>query len=280
MAGKAAWPHSLHAEHDVLGIDCEMVGVAVPGRPGSNWRSTLCRVSVVSHSRDWHCHVHLDTWVEVEGTVMDWRSSITGLDGQSFAAKDKMSFDDVKARVQALIAGKIVVGHAVWNDLQALMISHPEHLIRDTALYDGLRPPWWHQDKLPSLKMLAKTWLEENIQNAGHDSVDDASISLKLYSMHQEGWEQSFGNACSVHADGGISIWVAGQGWSATEAQKVQIWEMQKMQMQALLFRSLAAQSWRGQLWNQWPAAAPAADFFSSSPYPSESLELSAHLFN
>ena len=33
---------------------------------------------------------------------------------------------------------RIVVGHGISNDFEALMLNHPKKLIRDTATYDPL----------------------------------------------------------------------------------------------------------------------------------------------
>lgn len=37
--------------------------------------------------------------------------------------------------VAELLKGKILVGHALKNDLDVLMLSHPRMMIRDTAKY-------------------------------------------------------------------------------------------------------------------------------------------------
>lgn len=34
-----------------------------------------------------------------------------------------------------LLKGRILVGHALKNDLDVLMLSHPRQMIRDTAKY-------------------------------------------------------------------------------------------------------------------------------------------------
>jgi RNA exonuclease 4 len=42
------------------------------------------------------------------------------------------------AAVARLIKDKILVGHALKNDLDVLMLSHPRKMIRDTATYRPL----------------------------------------------------------------------------------------------------------------------------------------------
>merc|ERR1712232_1085930 len=74
-------------------------------------------------------------------------------------------------------------GHAVWNDFEVLKLSHPPHLIMDTALCTQLRPPW-RLNALPSLKLLASYWLEEDLHTGTHDSVHDAITALKLHYLH------------------------------------------------------------------------------------------------
>lgn len=37
--------------------------------------------------------------------------------------------------VSRLLEGKVLVGHALHNDLDVLMMNHHRHMIRDTACY-------------------------------------------------------------------------------------------------------------------------------------------------
>ncbi len=37
-----------------------------------------------------------------------------------------------------IIKDKVLVGHAIKNDLDALLISHPRHLLRDTSRFKPL----------------------------------------------------------------------------------------------------------------------------------------------
>ena len=38
----------------------------------------------------------------------------------------------------SLLKNRVVVGHGLSNDFEALMVSHPKGLIRDTAFYEPL----------------------------------------------------------------------------------------------------------------------------------------------
>ncbi len=41
-------------------------------------------------------------------------------------------------KVAVLLKGRVLVGHGLKNDLDVLMLSHPRHMIRDTACYRPL----------------------------------------------------------------------------------------------------------------------------------------------
>jgi RNA exonuclease 4 len=149
----------------------------------------LCRVSVVLlRGQESYCTL-LDTWVLVDRDVVDYRSAITGLGAKSLRQKSRVDFATARAAVASLIAGKIVVGHALWNDFKVLKLHHPESDIRDTALYLKLRPPW-RAHLLPSLNLLARCWLGDEACQAGvHDSVADATTALRIYGLHALEWE-------------------------------------------------------------------------------------------
>lgn len=170
----------------VVALDCEMVGVK--DQSTGSMEDALCRVSVVALQGHEAYKLLLDTWVLVNRDIVDFRSAITGLGAKSFQKKTNVSFATARARVAALIAGKIVVGHALWNDFKVLQLHHPESMMRDTALYLKLRPPW-RSDLLPSLNLLAHYWLGNACQAGVHDSVADATTALRIYELHAVEWE-------------------------------------------------------------------------------------------
>lgn len=76
---------------------------------------------------------------------------------------------------------KILVGHAVHNDLKALLLSHPWPSTRDTQYYShkhGLT-----KTNRPALRNLVKQELDLTIQSGEHSSVshDDNRIVFKIY---------------------------------------------------------------------------------------------------
>ena len=91
--------------------------------------------------------------------------------------------------------GKILVGHALKNDLSALMISHPRSEIRDTARYKPfMRATGRSGGKLRPRKLrdLVYEHLGMRIQVEGeaHCSIDDAKASMELYKYARSRWEK------------------------------------------------------------------------------------------
>lgn len=65
--------------------------------------------------------------------------------------------------------GRIVVGHALKNDLECLLIGHPKRDIRDTSQHSPFRK--LNKGRTPGLKKLAKDLLGIEIQGGPHSSV-------------------------------------------------------------------------------------------------------------
>lgn len=160
-----------------VAIDCEMVGV---GPRGSI--SALARVSVV----DFHGNVLLDSYVKPTQPVTQYRTWVSGIRPRHL--KNAGGFKAVTKNVAKLINNKILIGHAIHHDLQALAIQHPPELIRDTSTYQ----PLWilaNTTRSPSLKKLAKLLLDLKIQKQSHCSIDDAKATMAIYRTQQEEWE-------------------------------------------------------------------------------------------
>jgi len=89
--------------------------------------------------------------------------------------------------VADIIKGRILVGHAVHNDLKVLLLSHPHNQTRDTGSYGPLRE--LAGSKRPSLKTLARKSLGIDIQEGEHSSVTDARATMAIYRTVQKDWE-------------------------------------------------------------------------------------------
>lgn len=171
-----------------IAIDCEMVGIGIDGK-----KSALARVSVV----DYEGKLLLDTHVRVPERVTDFRTHVSGVRPKDIAPTSANAVDhaSVRSTVGNLLHNKILVGHALSNDLSALMLSHPRKDMRDTARYKPfMRPSGRSGGKLRPRKLrdLVHEQLGMKIQEEGkaHDSVDDARASMELFKVVRVKWEK------------------------------------------------------------------------------------------
>jgi RNA exonuclease 4 len=160
-----------------IALDCEMVGFG----PTPNDDSELARVSLV----DYHGYQLYDSFVQPQVPVTDYRTHITGITEQTF--KSARPFKEVQQDVATLLSGRIVVAHAIKNDLDVLMLSHPKRDIRDTSRLPAFRA--LSAGKSPSLRKLAKEILGLEIQTGAHSSVEDARTCMLLFKQEKAAFE-------------------------------------------------------------------------------------------
>ncbi|CAB4277416.1 unnamed protein product [Prunus armeniaca] len=160
---------------DEVAMDCEMVGVSQGNK------SALGRVTLVNR---WG-NVIYDEFVRPLEHVVDFRTQISGIRPQDLRkAKD---FRIVQKRVAELIKGRILVGHALRNDLKALLLSHPKEDLRDTLEYE---PFMRGKGSRRALRHLAAEFLDVQIQNGEHCPVEDARAAMVLYQKNKKAWEK------------------------------------------------------------------------------------------
>ncbi|XP_014234852.1 RNA exonuclease 4 isoform X1 [Trichogramma pretiosum] len=160
-----------------IAIDCEMVGI------GDGKESMLARVSIVNR----YGHCLYDTFVKPREPIADFRTEVSGVRPQDL--RNGQDFETVQKKVYELFKGRILVGHALHNDLAVLFISHPRKMLRDTARYKPFRKVT--NGNTPSLKKLAAALLGISIQSGEHSSVEDARAAMQIYQMHKKEWEAS-----------------------------------------------------------------------------------------
>jgi len=176
---------TLEEQGRYLALDCEMVGVGEYGLT-----SALARVSVV----DYNNAVVFDTYVKVDEPVTDYRTFISGIREEHLQSDLAMGFEQCQGIIKKLLQNKILVGHALKNDMAVLQSQHPWYLCRDTAKYE----PFMKKDKITSLlrprklKDLAETKLDRTIQIVGqeHCPIEDAIAALDLYKKARGKWEK------------------------------------------------------------------------------------------
>lgn len=189
---------STEEQANYVAMDCEFVGVGIGG-----CQSALARVSIV----DWESNILLDTFVQVPQKVTDYRTFVSGITAEDLKCDSAMDRESCVALVKNLIHNKIVIGHGLKSDFEALdLIHHPWQLVRDTAKYEPFLkktkkptkacsvPTETYSSKLPQarkLKDLAWTKLQREIQKDGeaHCSVEDAIAALDLYKKAMTKWE-------------------------------------------------------------------------------------------
>ncbi|EDW70390.1 RNA exonuclease 4 [Drosophila virilis] len=162
----------------ILAMDCEMVGVGFNGQD-----DMLARVSIVNKVGE----VLLDKHVKPREPVTDYRTSISGI--RPHDIENAEEFKDVQDEVVKLLHGKILVGHALRNDLAVLSIKHPVAQIRDTSRYKPLCK-LVSNGHTPSLKRLTLAVLGQEIQTGEHNSVEDARAAMGIYNRIAADWEK------------------------------------------------------------------------------------------
>lgn len=158
-----------------IGIDCEMVGV------GPRKLSALARISMVNQFG----HTVYDKFVKPDEKITDYRTFVSGI--RPGDLKDGLPIEIARREVEQIVQGKILVGHAIKNDLSALGIRHPPAFVRDTSIYFKQM----FNGKVPSLKRLSETLLNVKVQTGEHSSVEDAKATMRLYTLYKKDWEAS-----------------------------------------------------------------------------------------
>ncbi|KAL4896237.1 Nop53-domain-containing protein [Aspergillus ambiguus] len=161
-----------------VAMDCEMVGVG----PNPDHDSALARVSIVNFNGE---QVY-DSFVRPKEMVTDWRTHVSGILPRHMA--EARTLEQVQKEVAEIIDGRILVGHALRNDLDALLLSHPKRDIRDTSKYPPYRKVAGGGS--PRLKVLASEFLGLDIQGGAHSSVEDAKATMLLYRRDKDGFEK------------------------------------------------------------------------------------------
>ncbi|PGH02970.1 hypothetical protein AJ79_07507 [Helicocarpus griseus UAMH5409] len=161
-----------------VALDCEMVGVG----PNPDRDSALARVSIVNYNGE---QVY-DSFVRPKETVTDWRTHVSGMSAKHMA--DARELEEVQRDVAEILDGSILVGHAIRNDLDALLLGHPKRDIRDTSKH----PPYRKiaGGGSPRLKILAAELLGLEIQGAAHSSIEDARATMLLFRRDKEAFER------------------------------------------------------------------------------------------
>lgn len=159
-----------------VAIDCEMVGVGPDGED-----SILARVSLVNQFGK----CIYDKYVKPTEKVTDYRTHVSGIRPEDI--KEGEHIDTVRRDVADILQGRIVVGHAIHNDLKILLLDHPKKKIRDTQKYGPFKKI--AKSGRPALRVLCREVLNVKVQQGEHSSVQDAQATMRLYTTVKKQWE-------------------------------------------------------------------------------------------
>ncbi|XP_073496356.1 RNA exonuclease 4 isoform X2 [Phyllobates terribilis] len=161
-----------------VAMDCEMVGVGTDGE-----ESILARVSIVNQFGK----CIYDKFVKPSERVTDYRTAVSGIRPKD--VKNGEDFKVVQKEVSEILKGRILVGHAVHNDLKIFFLDHPKKAIRDTQKYKPFKQKV--KSSRPSLKLLCEKILNVKVQTGEHSSIQDAQAAMRLYTMEKKNWENA-----------------------------------------------------------------------------------------
>ncbi|KAH7914505.1 hypothetical protein BJ138DRAFT_1133350 [Hygrophoropsis aurantiaca] len=143
----------------------------------------LSRVSVT----DYRGNILLDTFVRPTQPISDYRHIETGL--QFTDLVHAPFFHHVQMSVAALIKGKLIVGHALWNFLSVMGLNHPAIDTRDLALFLPFRRTMQFNG-IMSLRVLVKRFMERNIGGGYEHPLEFARASIDLFRSCESVWEE------------------------------------------------------------------------------------------
>ncbi|NXM49656.1 REXO4 exonuclease, partial [Gymnorhina tibicen] len=164
-----------------VAMDCEMVGVGPKGED-----SIVARVSIVNQFGK----CIYDKYVKPTEKVTDYRTAVSGIRPQHINTGE--DFKTVQKEVAEILNGRILVGHALQNDLKVLLLDHPQKKIRDTQRYKPFKQRV--KSSRPSLKLLCERLLNVQVQTAEHCSIQDAQAAMRLYTLEKKKWEAAVKN--------------------------------------------------------------------------------------
>ncbi|KAJ3915333.1 ribonuclease H-like domain-containing protein [Lentinula edodes] len=176
--GEMDYSSELKQPGKYIGIDCEMVGVGIDGS-----ESSLARVTLVNY----HGAVQMDEFVRQRERVVDYRTQYSGI--RESDMKKAKPFDEIQKKVAELLQDRILVGHAIHNDLKACQDRYTQYLAGKSKVV---------RSKYVALRKLVEQELGIVIQAGEHSSLVDARATMAIYRLHRKEWDK--GSASTLRA--------------------------------------------------------------------------------
>lgn len=178
MAAKENTAKDVRNKKGPLVIDTEMV-TCVTGR--TRCMAVAAQISIVDTDGNVVLHTYAHPCLE----IVSYNTKHSGLTADLLQTAPPLR--QVRCKITRLIRGRVLVGHAIENDLWALNIFHPAHLIVDTQRIGQIQCMFG--SRTPGLKPVCRELLQCDIQTGSHCSLEDARATADLF-MHavQKGW--------------------------------------------------------------------------------------------
>lgn len=205
-----------------VALGCKMVGA------GSDGSLDVCaRVCVV----DEHEQVVFEAFVKPLIPVTQYRYERTGIRPEHL--RNGVTVKQAMERVQNILLGgeqpwkvrssrgraRLLVGHGLDHDLDALGMDYPAYLKRDTATYPPLMKTSKHSN---SLKFLTSTYLGYEIQTGHQHPYEDCVAAMRLYQrMRAQRHRRCEGDAAAGAAFSAASAETAFPAWRQRELERM-----------------------------------------------------------
>lgn len=176
---------SVEEKSRYVALDCEMVGVGENGT-----QSAVARVTLVN----WDGEILMDRYVKPDREITDYRTYVSGITANDYLHHEAIDLESCRKLVLNHLEGKVLVGHALKNDLHALGISHDWQATRDTAKYEPFMKTRFDDGVLWPRRLRDLTYekLSREIQVPGvpHSPYEDAMAAMDLYKIVRNKWEK------------------------------------------------------------------------------------------
>ena len=113
-----------------------------------------------------------------------------------------------------LLKGKVLVGHALKNDLKVLLLSHPRHMIRDTATHRPFMRHHHGKFRPRKLKDLAKEHLGSGKSPARYNpaTVENHTLTCPLRKIMQSRYSGGGAHARRGCQSGDVALPIEAEG--------------------------------------------------------------------
>jgi PAB-dependent poly(A)-specific ribonuclease subunit 2 len=186
-APKPGYPVAIDAEFIRLQseeIEMKADGTRQTIRPD---RKGLARVSVCRGSGEFAGVPFIDDYIAVTEPIVDYLTAYSGIApgdlNPTTSPHSPIPLKHAYKKLWLLLnLGCVFVGHSLANDFRTINIHVPRSQVVDTSQLFFKEE---YKRKL-NLKFLAWVVLKEDIQQGGHDSVEDARTALELWRKYEE----------------------------------------------------------------------------------------------